>query len=116
MARGTTGAVVNLCLPWYRDKRLPRHPKIPRKHRGSLSKRKDKGGWYELQASVDEIERYARLKLVCPNLYNTQTFAVETEGISVALHVTSFLPMKLGCAVCSIPALWSGSMRKSPNS
>ncbi|MDE0505960.1 MAG: hypothetical protein OXI86_17930, partial [Candidatus Poribacteria bacterium] len=37
-------------------------------------KRKGKGGWYELQASVEEIERYSGPKLVCPNLYNTQTF------------------------------------------
>ena len=50
------------------------------KHRNSLSMRKHKGGWYELQASVEEIERYAGRKLVCPNLYNTQTFAVETDG------------------------------------
>ena len=50
------------------------------KHRDSLSKRKGKEGWYELQASIGEIERYAGPKLVCPNLYNTQTFAVETEG------------------------------------
>ena len=50
------------------------------KHRDSLRKRKNTGGWYELQASIDEIERYAGPKLVCPNLYNTQTFAVETDG------------------------------------
>ena len=50
------------------------------KHRDSLNKRKSKGGWYELQASVEEIARYAGRKLVCPNRYNTQTFAVETDG------------------------------------
>ena len=50
------------------------------KHRDSLNKGKGKGGWYELQASVEEISRYAGPKLVCPNLYNTQTFAVETDG------------------------------------
>ena len=49
-------------------------------HRGSLSKRKGEGGWYELQASVEEIVRYTGPKLVCPNLYNAQTFAVETNG------------------------------------
>ena len=49
-------------------------------HRGSLRERKRKGGWYELQASVEESERHAGPKLVCPNLYNTQTFAVETDG------------------------------------
>ncbi len=50
------------------------------KRRDSLTKRKGKGGWYELQASIEEIERYEEPKLVCPNLYYTQTFAVETEG------------------------------------
>ena len=50
------------------------------KHRDTLSKRKSKGGWYELHASVEEIDRYAGPKLVCPNLYNAQTFAVETDG------------------------------------
>ena len=50
------------------------------KHRDSLNKKKGRGGWYELQASVEEIKRYSGQKLVCPNLYNTQTFAVETDG------------------------------------
>ena len=50
------------------------------KRQESLSKRKGKGEWYELRASVKEVERYAGPKLVCPNLYNTQTFAIETEG------------------------------------
>lgn len=50
------------------------------KYRDSLSKRKGKGNWYELQASMEEIDRYAGQKLVCPNLYSTQTFAVETQG------------------------------------
>ena len=50
------------------------------KHQESLSKRKGKGEWYELRASVKAVERYAGPKLVCPNLYNTQTFAIETEG------------------------------------
>ena len=50
------------------------------KHRDSLSKSKGKEEWYELQASVEEIVRYTGPKLICPNRYNTQTFAVETEG------------------------------------
>ena len=50
------------------------------KHRDTLSKRKSKGGWYERQVSAEEIVRYAGPKLVCPNLYNAQTFAVETDG------------------------------------
>ena len=46
-----------------------------------LSKRAGKHEWYELPASLDEAERFAQPKLVCPNLYNTQTFAIETEGV-----------------------------------
>ena len=67
----------------YRGIEINAYPAIRKyleKHRDSLSKRRSKGGWYELQASVEEIERYAGPKLVCPNIYNTQTFAVETEG------------------------------------
>ena len=67
----------------YRGIEINAYPTIRKyleKHRDSLGKRKGKGGWYELQASVEEIARYAGSKLVCPNLYNTQTFAVETEG------------------------------------
>ena len=67
----------------YRGIEINAYPAIRKyleKHRDSLSKRKGKGEWYELRASVKEIERYAGPKLVCPNLYNTQTFAVETEG------------------------------------
>ena len=67
----------------YRGVEINAYPAIRNyleKQRGSLSKRKGKGGWYELRASIEEIERYAGPKLVCPNLYNTQTFAVETEG------------------------------------
>ncbi len=46
----------------------------------SLSKRRGRGEWYELQASLGNPERFAQPKLVCPNLYNAQTFAVETDG------------------------------------
>ena len=49
-------------------------------YRESLSKRRRTGKWYELHASSVETERFAKPKLVCPNLYNAQTFAVETEG------------------------------------
>ena len=83
------------------------------KHRDSLSKRRSKGGWYELQASVEEIERYAGPKLVCPNIYNTQTFAVETEGLLLWLYVLHHsYRRKRGCAACLIPAPWSGSTHK----
>ena len=67
----------------YRGVEIDAYPAIRKyleKYRDSLSKSKGKGEWYELQASVKEIKRYAGPKLVCPNLYNTQTFAVETDG------------------------------------
>ena len=51
------------------------------KYKELLSKRGDAQEWYELQFSLDEAERFAQPKLVCPNLYNAQTFAVETEGL-----------------------------------
>ncbi len=50
------------------------------KHRESLQKRKGKQAWYELPASLRDVERFAQPKLVCPNVYNYQTFAVDTEG------------------------------------
>ena len=50
------------------------------KHRESLQKRKGKQAWYELPASLEHAERFAQPKLVCPNTYNHQTFAVDTEG------------------------------------
>jgi hypothetical protein len=51
------------------------------KYKELLSKRGDEQKWYELQASLEEAARFAQPKLVCPNLYNAQTFAVETEGL-----------------------------------
>ena len=50
------------------------------KYREVLSKRKGKQKWYELQASLRDTERFAQPKLVCPNTYNHQTFAVDTAG------------------------------------
>ena len=50
------------------------------KYRDPLRKRKGRHKWYELQASPDDAERFAQPKLVCPNLYNHQTFAVDTAG------------------------------------
>ena len=50
------------------------------KHREPLSKRKGKQEWYELQASLGDAERFAQPKLVCPDTYNHQTFAVDTSG------------------------------------
>ncbi|MDE0017857.1 MAG: tetratricopeptide repeat protein [Candidatus Poribacteria bacterium] len=50
------------------------------KHKDSLSKRAGKQAWYELQASYSDPDRFAQSKLVCPNLYEHQTFAVDTAG------------------------------------
>ena len=50
------------------------------KYREVLRKRKGKQKWYELQASLRDTERFAQPKLVCPNTYNHQTFAVDTAG------------------------------------
>ncbi len=47
------------------------------KYRESLSKRKGKQAWYELPASFGNAERFAQPKLVCPDTYNHQTFAVD---------------------------------------
>ena len=58
----------------------PAIQKYLEKYRGFLSKRRGKGKWYEVQVFPDESERFAKPKLVSPNLYNGQTFAVETEG------------------------------------
>ena len=50
------------------------------KYQESLIKRVGKQEWYELQASLAGTERFTQPKLVCPNTYNHQTFAVDTAG------------------------------------
>ena len=50
------------------------------KDKESLQKRRGKQAWYELQALPRDVERFAQPKLVCPNTYNYQTFAVDIEG------------------------------------
>lgn len=50
------------------------------KYREFLSKRKGKQKWYELPVSLEDVERFAQPKLVCPDTYNHQTFAVDTAG------------------------------------
>ena len=50
------------------------------KYREPLSKRKGKQEWYELPASLGDAERFAQPKLVCPDTYNHQTFAVDRSG------------------------------------
>ena len=69
------------------------------KYKELLSKRSDTHEWYELQASLEEVEHFVQPKLVCPNLYNAQTFAVETEGFTVDIPATLFRPTRSGYAV-----------------
>ena len=67
----------------HRDIAINDYPAILKhleKYRESLNKRKSKQEWYELQASATNAARFAQPKLVCPNLYNHQTFAVDTAG------------------------------------
>ena len=54
--------------------------KYLKKYREALSKRKGKQKWYELPVSLDDAERFSQPKLVCPDTYNHQTFAVDTRG------------------------------------
>ena len=51
-----------------------------RKYRELLSKKKSKQEWYELPVSLGDVERFAQPKLVSPDTYNHQTFAVDTSG------------------------------------
>ena len=45
-----------------------------------MSKRAGKQKWYELPASKSDAELFTQTKLICPNLYDHQTFAVDTDG------------------------------------
>ncbi|WP_420546669.1 TaqI-like C-terminal specificity domain-containing protein, partial [Curvivirga sp.] len=68
----------------YRGVEINAYPAILKyleKYKELLSKRGNEQEWYELQASLEEVEHFAQPKLICPNLYNTQTFALETEGL-----------------------------------
>ena len=62
---------------------INRYPAI-RKHleqyRSVLSKRAGKQKWYELPVTKCDAERFTQTKLVCPNRYDHQTFAVDTDG------------------------------------
>ena len=51
-----------------------------KKYRDSLSKRVGKQEWYELQAVPSDSEYFTQPKLICPNRYNHQTFAIDTDG------------------------------------
>ena len=52
-----------------------------KKYRDSLSKRAGKQEWYELQSVPGDSEYFTQPKLVCPNRYNHQTFAVDKDGL-----------------------------------
>ncbi len=78
----------------YRGIEINNYPAILRyleKYRDTLNIRCDQQKWYELPASLDELARFAQPKLVCPNLYNKQTFAVETQGL-ICGHTCYVIP------------------------
>ena len=67
----------------YRRIEINRYPAIRKhleKYRSSLRKRAGKQKWYELPASKSDAELFTQTKLICPNRYDHQTFAVDTEG------------------------------------
>ena len=67
----------------YRGIKINSYPAIQKhleKYRDSLSKRAGEQEWYELQVPFAASERFTQTKLVCPNLYNHKTFAVEADG------------------------------------
>ena len=62
---------------------INRYPAIRKhleKYRSALSKRAGKQKWYELPATKNDAEIFTQTKLICPNSYDHQTFAVDTEG------------------------------------
>ena len=67
----------------YRRIEINRYPAI-RKHleqyRSALSKRRGKQKWYELTTTRSNAELFTQTKLVCPDNYDHQTFAVDTDG------------------------------------
>ena len=67
----------------YRRIEIDRYPAIQKhleKYRSALRKRAGKQKWYELPTSKNDTEFLAQTKLICPNSYDHQTFAVDTEG------------------------------------
>ncbi len=67
----------------YRRIEIDRYPAI-RKHleqyRSVLRKRAGKQKWYELPTTKRGTERFTQTKLICPNSYDHQAFAVDTDG------------------------------------
>ena len=67
----------------YRRIEIDRYPAIRKhleKYRSALSKRAGKQKWYELPTTKSNAELFTQTKLICPNSYDHQTFAVDTEG------------------------------------
>ena len=67
----------------YRRIEIDRYPAIRQhleKYRSALRKRAGKQKWYELPTSKNDTEFLTQTKLICPNSYDHQTFAVDTEG------------------------------------
>ena len=63
---------------------INRYPAIRKhleKYRSALSKRTGKQKWYELPTTRNNAELFTQTKLICPNSYDHQTFAVDTEGL-----------------------------------
>ena len=68
----------------YRRIEIDRYPAIQKhleKYRSALSKRAGKQKWYELPTTKRGTELFTQTKLICPNNYDHQTFAVDTEGL-----------------------------------
>ena len=67
----------------YRRIEINRYPAIRKhleKYRSALSKRAGKQKWYELPTTKSNAELFTQTKLICPNSYDHQTFAVDTDG------------------------------------
>ena len=67
----------------YRGIEINRYPAIQKhleKYRSPLSKRAGKQKWYELSVTKNGAEHFTQTKLICPNSYNHQTFAVDTDS------------------------------------
>ena len=103
----------------YRRIEINRYPAI-RKHleqyRSVLSKRAGKQKWYELPTTRSNAERFTQAKLICPDNYDHQPSPLIRTGFIVGIHATLSPLRRRGYAVSSIPALWSGSIRRHQTS
>lgn len=61
------------------------------KYRDALDIKSDRQEWYELPIYLDEVERFEQPKLICPSLYNRQTFAVDLQGL-ICGHTCYIIP------------------------